>query len=153
MPNNSAFRRCLEELDVAGMRAVWAEENPHLHQPKSDYETLVTMHMARTQCAILPLKFRAYSHRWLLDNGHDSLLPDPLKPKAERLYPVVVEAVGISVNFKSPILKPIGDHVRQAMEHAVLECFADDERDPVKVKARMMEMKTRATKKLVGLIT
>jgi hypothetical protein len=74
---------------------------------ESDAEALVTLHHARTQAESIALKLRAWSHRWLLEHGYPSGLPDHLKPSAERIYPRVVEGVGISVNFRSPILQPI----------------------------------------------
>src|SRR5579872_6695472 len=123
--HSAEFRRCLVELDVAGVRKLWRHVSPHLPQPASDADALATIHVARTQTESIPLKLRAWSHRWLLDHGFPSMLPDPLKPSAERLYPRVVEGVGISVNFRSPILQPITGLVRGAMEDAVSEAYAD----------------------------
>lgn len=151
MDVGAEFRRCLEDLDVAGVRKLWAHISPNLPAPKSDAEALTTLHMARTAAESMPLKLRAYSHRWLLDRGLPSQLPDPLKPKAERLYPRVIEAVGISVNFSSPLLKPAEALIRTSMEDAVNDVFADDPHpDPALVSARMAEARERETKALFG---
>lgn len=83
------------------------------------------------------LRLRAYSHRWLLDHGLPSALPDELKPRAERMYPMIVEGVGISVLARG-VLKPVGVMIRTAMEDAVMNVYADDgSPDPMFVRARM----------------
>ena len=107
------------------------------------------LHHARTQSP-LDLKLRAYSHRWLLDRGLPSGLPDELKPKAERLYPVKVEAVGISINGGG-IFAPVIPLIRGAMEDAVLECFADGHKETEIVRPRMFEARAKAVKQLLGV--
>lgn len=77
----SAFRRCLIDLDVAGVARIWAEVAPHLPQPETPAGALVALHMARTGAASVPLKLRRYSDRWLRERGIGSLLPEPLRPK------------------------------------------------------------------------
>lgn len=149
--HSAEFRRCLEYLDVEGMRRLWRHVSPHLPQPKDDAEALVTIHHARTQTESIPLKLRAYSHRWLLDNGFPSGLPDALKPSAERIYPRVSESVGISVNFRSPILAPITHLVRGSMEDAVMDAYAEKNTEPAFLRARMAEAKSTAIRRLVGL--
>jgi hypothetical protein len=144
------FRRCLEELDAPGVRKLWRHVSPHLPAPADDAEALSALHMARTVAEAMPLKLRAYSHRWLLDHGLPSQLPDRLKPSAERLYPRVVDAVGISVNFSSPLLKPAEALVRKPMEDAVMDCFANGDRDPALVSARMAEAKAMEMRALFG---
>src|ERR1044072_6980895 len=96
-----ALRRCLEECDVAGIRALWAQIPPGMPQPHTDAEALATIHRARTEANSIALRLRAYSHRWLEDRGLPSGLPDELRPRAERMYPRVVDGVGISVNIRS----------------------------------------------------
>jgi hypothetical protein len=66
------------------------------------------------------------------------------------MYPVRASSVGISVNFKSPYLKPAGVIVRGAMENAVLDAYADGRKDPAFVKARMAEAKDKTLKQLFG---
>jgi hypothetical protein len=150
MSTSDDFRRCLEELDVAGVRQLWHFVQPNLPQPATDLEALVTLHVARTQAASIRFRLRAYSHRWLTDGGYPSMLPDELRPRAERMYPKIADAVGISVNMRSPDMKPLAVLIRQSMEDAVNECYADGKRDPVFVRARMMEARRNTLKKLLG---
>lgn len=147
---NAAFKRCLEEVDVVGIRKLWAYVSPHLPQPQTDNDALVCIHHARTQTRSISTRLRFYSHRWLLDQGYPSGLPDELKPSAERMYPRVVDGVGISVNSKNPIMKPINNIVRGAMSDAVEEAYADKKTDPVFVRARMNEARDKTVKQLVG---
>lgn len=142
-----AFRHCLEECDVIGIRRLWAHVAPDLPQPTNDHEALATLHRARTEARSIALRLRAYSHRWLLDHGYPSGLPDELKPRAERLYPQVVEAVGIAVGSKYP---EVVTSIRGAMEYAVLDTHADGVTDPVIVKNRMMEARARERRALFG---
>jgi len=143
--SQDASRRCLEELDVVGARRVWAHVAPHLPQPKTDSETLVTMHMVRTISESMPFNLRAYSHRWLLDHNYPSQLPDHLKPKAERIYPKIVTAVGISVNGPA-YMKDVLTTVRLSMEDAVNDCYADGKTEPEFVRARMKEAREKVLK-------
>ncbi len=144
----NAFLQCLEEMDVAGIRKLWRECSPHLHQPANDHEAEATLHRARTDCHRLTLKQRAYSHRWLEDRGYPSGLPDELKNKAERIYPRVVEGVGISVHIGSQILRPAEPIIRGAMEEAVEDEYSGHKVIVERVKGRMREAHDRAVKKL-----
>ena len=101
------------------------------------------LHHARTQAASMPLNLRAYSHRWLLDHGYPSGLPDELKPRAERIYPRVASAVGISVNVRSAFMKPVAEALRGAMSDAVMDAYADGKTDPAFVSARMREAREK----------
>lgn len=148
---NSEFRRCLEELDVKGVQAIWAVVSSHLPQPKTEEETLITMHITRTQTESIALKKRAYSHRWLLDHGYPSLLPDKLKSKAERYYPKVVDGVGICIKTNSDLMRPIVPFVRKAMEDSVLESYEDKVVDPVLIKLQMMNARKKTIKSLLGI--
>jgi hypothetical protein len=100
----------------------------------------------------IPFRLRAYSHRWCVDNGLPSQLPDELKPKAERIYPRIVDAVGIAVAAKSGDdgKAKLGALVRESMEHAVLEAYADGVKDPRLIQAMMMRARTRTFDKLLG---
>lgn len=142
-------RRCLEDLDVVGMRRVSAHVMPHI-AAGSDEAVLGAMHMARTQAESLPMWARAYSHRWLTERSLPSLLPDALKPRAERMYPKIVTAVGLGVTFKAPELKPAGDLIRQAGEAVIQDCYADGREDPAYVKPRMLDAIARERKALFG---
>jgi len=145
-----AMRRCLVDLDVPGLLRLWPHVFPHLPPPRDDKQALATLHFSRTQTNNIRTRERAYSHRWLEDHGLPSGLPDYLKPIAERLYPKIVEGVGISYNVRSPILKPIAPIVREAMSNAVLECYADDRKD--KIRERVFEAKDKAIRQLLGIV-
>lgn len=150
--HSAEFRRCLVECDVAGARKLWRHIAPHLPQPKTDYETLAIIHNARTQMDIgVTMKQRAYSHRWLLDNELPSSLPDHLKPYAERLYPRVVEAVGIAVKAGSPERAPLAAEIRKAMEEVAGNCMAERPRKSAEhIRSLMATARARMYKKLLG---
>ena len=146
------FRRCLETLDLVGVRTLWNRIAPHLPPPTDDHSTLIAVHHARTLANSISLKLRAYSHRWLLDHGFPSGLPDHLKPKAERMYPRIVEGVGVAVKASSSILRPVAKAVQGAMLDAVMDAYADKKTDPVFVKQRMMEARERQQKYFAELL-
>jgi hypothetical protein len=98
----------------------------------------------------LPLKLRAYSHYWLVERGLRSDLPDKYKKQAEREYPWIADSVAIAVGSRWPEVKLA---IRGAMEGAVSECYADNKRDPLIVKPRMMEKREYVRKKLFGHLT
>lgn len=149
--HQAELRRCLEQLDCAGTRKLWQHVSPHLPQPKSDAETLIALHHARTQAKSIQFKHRAYSHRWLCDNGYPSGLPDPLKPSAERIYPKIVKAVGIAVVALSASRKPAAALIERAMADAVEDAYAEGKQDDdAFVTARMHEAREK-TKKLLGV--
>lgn len=149
--SRAAFLSLLEAGDVEGLRKAWGEISPHLPQPETYAQAEITMHMARTSHEQVSLKARAWSHRWLEERSFPSQLPDALKPKAERIYPRVASAVGISVNSDNQYIKPILGEVRQSMEHAVLEAEADGKlEDSNHVYSRMMDAKDRTFRQLLG---
>lgn len=134
-------RRCLIELDIEGMVRAWGRIWPGMPVPTTRGEVLVALHLARTVSITVPLRLRAYSHRWLIDQNYPSQLPDHLKPRAEKLYPKAEAAVGISVSSKYPAVKYA---VQTAMEQAVLEAYADGHSDePEKVRQRMLEARRK----------
>ena len=151
--SSATFRNLLEAGDAPGLMAFWAEKMPSMPQPKGLEQATAAMHMARTAADSVSLRFRAYSHRWLLERDLPSQLPDKLKPSAERLYPVVVDGVGISVNTMNKWMEPAMVPIRQAMETAVEEAYADNRRDPAFVKVRMNEARDREFKALFGRLT
>lgn len=142
---SAAIRRCLLELDIDDSIKLWSLLQPGLPVPETRQEVLICLHMARTAARSMPFKARAYSHRWLVDNGYPSQLPDRLKPRAERIYPKNVESVGISVNSKYPVVK---NAIYGAMQDAVLEAYADGEKDPEVIRKRMLEARQRERKGL-----
>ena len=138
MEAGSAFLQALVEGSVTDIRALWRVVCPHLPQPRDDQEAALMMHRARTQTNSIPLKERAYSHRWLIERGLPSGLPDHLRPRAERMYPTVVDAVGIAVRSqRDPVA---AKEVRGVMENAVKEMYADGVKDPQRIKRRIMEV-------------
>ena len=137
MDHADAFRRCLIELDVVGICDLWFHVSPHLPQPKNNEEALIMMHYARTETQSIPVRLRCYSHAWLCERGLPSNLPDQLKPKASRLYPHKVKAVGIAVKAISAEGALRARIIERVMSDAVMECYADGVTDPQIIKARM----------------
>ena len=151
MDLSKEFRCCLEDLDIPTMRRLWKFVQPNLPQPTSDRETLVAIHIARTQASSIKERLRFYSHRWLLDEGYPSMLPDKLKPRAEREYPQIVEGVGIAVRGLSPLSQSVAPIIRRAMEDVVLDAYAGTSSvNPVKLKKHMMDARSCAYKKFLG---
>lgn len=150
--SSSAFLALLEAGDVKGLRSAWTKVAPHLPQPETFEHAEISMHYARTITKGVMFRKRAYSHAWLCERGLPSGLPDELRPKAERIYPRIGLAVGISVNARNPLLKPIVGEVRKAMEHAVLDAEAEGKlADAPFVKQRMTEARERTYKQLLGV--
>lgn len=144
-------RRAIADLDVETARRHWSSMFPG--QPLvDDARILAMLHLSRTMTPGIADKLRFYSHRWLVDRNLPSFLPDHLKAKAEREFPVVVTGVGIAVKFRSPLLRPIGDQVQTAMADAVLEAQADGRLDDVEhVRRRMAQAKAETMGKLIGV--
>ena len=148
----AAFRHVLESGDVEDFRAIQARCFPHQYQPKTDEEAAFSLHYARTQADFLSLRHRAWSHRWLLERGYPSGLPDALKPKAERLYPRIAEGVGIAVKTSSALLKPAAKELQRVMGEAVEDIYADDPHpNPALVSARMAEARAIEERRLFGI--
>lgn len=142
----SEFVSLLEAADLDGLCAFWRKGPRHL-QPRDRREAEILMHHTRTGSRAVRMRARAWSHRWLIERGLPSGLPDILRPRAERLYPVVVGAVAIASMQQAPTTQPL----RRAMEAAVLEVYADyREPDPAVVRARMFEARARERRKLLG---
>ena len=151
MDSAAALKQCLEEMDVSGIRSLWHLVAPNAPQPETDFEAMVTLHMARTKMKILTKRQRYYSHRWLLDHNQESLLPDEEKPSAERMYPQIKRSVGISINSGSSLVGPAIPIIRGAMESAVLEAYGDGRGDDIPfVRERMAQARTKAVKLLFG---
>jgi hypothetical protein len=145
IPHAAEYRRCLVDLDVAVVRRLSAHTDPHLPQP-TDSEALACLHMARTASQTIVPRLRYYSHRWLLDRGLPSQLPDRLKRSADRMYPRKVTAVGIAVGSPLP---QVSRSISGAMEYAVADCFANgDGDDHLTVRTRMIEARLRERRAL-----
>lgn len=152
MQHSAEFFRCMVAMDVAVARRLWAHMNAHLYQPASDDEMAIVLHHARTQSDQVPLRKRAYSHAWLRERSLPTGLPDALRPAAERLYPVIVDAVAISCRGSSPLMAPIVGLVRKSMENAIEDAYAEGRREPGFVRARMEEARQGTVKKLLGRV-
>lgn len=136
------FGRCLQDLDIQAAAELWPTIFPGSPLPNKG-GLLTFLHHARTQADSIPFKLRAYSHRWLTERDLPSGLPDMLKPKAERIYPRIAEAVGVSVKAMSAASIPLARAMELAMSGAVEEAYANGNRDPEFVKARMQEARAR----------
>ena len=101
MSLQSAFQECLDDGDVLRCKALWGKVYPHLPQPQDISEAEVVLHCARTAAESLRLEKRLYSHAWLDERGLRSALPDDLRPKTQRIHPVIFPAVGVSVKAMS----------------------------------------------------
>lgn len=140
MTQSLHFRRCLEDGDVDLLMKMWGAWFPHLPQPEDRNGAEIMLHHARTQAESVPLKLRAWSHKWLTERRLPSGLPDHLKPKAERISPVIVDAVGISVVSRSGDTER-AKAIQGAMGNAVMEMYADGVTDPERVSKRMAEVR------------
>lgn len=155
-PHAALMRQCLRDIDVNGMRKLHTHVFPQ-YPAGDDASILLNIHVARVRARWLNLKARAYSHRWLLDNGYPSDLPDHLKPKAERLYPRVVTATAYAFGgvFGSPHLRPLKKEVEAAVHTVILDTYATDKVDAIdhdKLRAHMHATKDQTIRKLVGRI-
>lgn len=159
MPVNSAdavryhaqFRRALEDGDYMLLWKLWAHIMPHLPALKTPQEAQAVMHRARTESVTLHVDKRAYSHRWCLDNGIPSGLPDALKPRAERMYPEPVKAVGVAVSLPK-IFREVAREIEGAMSGAVEELAADgvDLNNRAAVHALMFERREQVLDVMLG---
>ena len=86
------FRRCLLELDVAGVIKLHQHVSPHLPVPTKE-QALVSLHQARTIARSVPEKLRIYSRAWLDERA-----------RAAR-EPLVKESVGYATNTKDTVLR------------------------------------------------
>ena len=151
MDSDAAIKQCLEEMDVDGIRSLWHLVAPDAPQPETNFEAMVTLHMARTQMKIMTKRQRYYSHRWLLDHNHPSLLPDAERPSAERMYPQVKRSVGIALGSASSVVESAVPIIRGAMERAVMEVYADGREDDTPlIRKHMAEARDKAVKGLFG---
>lgn len=147
---HEVMRRALEDHDVSTARRLWAVVMPKMPQPRSEHEATVILHIACTQTPTVKFKSRAYSHQWLLERGLPSSLPDNLRPKAQRMYPVIADVIGIACGNVSEAMKPVVPIVRGAMEDVVMDHYADGVKDPTIIKPRMLDARKKAIKKLFG---
>lgn len=151
MSAQSEMLAALESGDAKRCALITKVLYPHMPPPENDLAVDAAMHLARTDTPAISFRARAWSHRWLTERGLPSRLPDDLKPRAERLYPRVVEAVFVSANTNSPFLKPVAKLVQASMCDAVEEAAADGKLgDPGFVRARMEQARVRTFQQLLG---
>jgi hypothetical protein len=143
---NKAMHEALETLDTDALGKIWAIARPGMPQLRTDKARLAAAHMARTQMPTIAFRLRAYSHAWLLERGYPSQLPDEMRRSAERVYPVKVGVVGISVNAPAH-RADLAKEIRTSMEYAVEDCYANGDKDPAIVHPRMMEARRNALKR------
>lgn len=147
----SEFRAALEAGNFRQLRRISEKAEPHLPRLTDD-QAEVVMHDARTRAESVPLKKRLWSHRWLSERGHQSGLPDRLRPSAEQVCPQIVAAVGISIKTTSAIIAPAAEAIRSEMEMAVKEADADGRlEDSAFVRARILEARARALRSYLGI--
>lgn len=140
--------RCLRDCDVGAVMKLWKHISPDMPQPDNEHQARVMIHYARTRMQKMPNRYRFYSHCWLRDEGLPSALPDNMRPRAERLYPVGVRAVGVSSGKAGGEKTEFNYAVQKAMSDAVLETYADGHQDqPQIVKARIMEKRAEFKRK------
>lgn len=148
---NTTFINLLEAGDINDLCEYLSINYPHLPKPDNPAEAEVILYIARTECEYVSFRKRAYAHAWLSERGLPSKLPDKLKPKAERLYPIFKDAVGISVNTGNEYFRPAFLQVRRAMEIAVEDIYANNDQDDIiLVKRRMREAKADESRRLFG---
>lgn len=109
MKHGDELLRCLVEMDVAAARRLFAHVFPHMHQPESDEDMRLQMHLARVQTKRVPQRLRIFSRHWL----------------KERSAGRIALAVGISVVASGPRRKRQAIAVREAMEDAVRKSLKD----------------------------
>jgi hypothetical protein len=141
---NEQFHEALERLDIPLLRKIWLHVRPNMPHAASDEEALVVAHMTRTQVPSIRFKLRAYSHAWLIERGLPSQLPDKLRPKAERIYPVIIPAVGIATRNNHEVARAI----RRAMVEAVLDAGIHD---PILTKRAILAARAKTRSKLLGI--
>lgn len=149
---NTAMRQCLIDVDVGLMRKLTATVFPQFPAPGTDAEVEGSIHYARTVAESIPFRYRAYSHAWLCERALPSGLPDDLRPKAERMYPRIVDAVGVAVlatGSTSEEKRQLGGLVRDAMNEVVMDHYSSDRaREPERIKRDMLRRRTEFWKRL-----
>lgn len=136
-----ALRRALMELSISDARRICEEVYPSMPLPKEDEAVLMAMHQLRTAHDVIPARQRYYSHRWLLDHGFASRLPDRLKAPAERMYPKVIHTVLFAPAGKAgPEATGL---ITAAVNDAILDCEANGDLLTPWTKIQMMRARHR----------
>jgi len=139
---SAAMFNCIREIDVKRAMGIWKSERPNAAQPENEYQATMMLHYARARMPSMPEQLRFYSHSWLINNGFPSELPDELKPKAQRMYPILAGAVGVSSGSLGGRKSAFNYAIDKVMSDAVLETHADGYKlDSPIVKHRILEMR------------
>jgi hypothetical protein len=146
--HSNEMYRCLRDCDTAGAMKLWKHVKPDMPQPENEHQALVLIHYARTQMRKMPNKLRFYSHCWLVGESLPSALPDNMRPRAQRMYPIIVKAVGVGSGSFGGVKRPFNIAIQSVMVDAVKECQADgyDLGSPV-VKNRILEKRAEFKKR------
>lgn len=92
-----AVVRALEEGDVKFILRNWSTLFPAYPAPKDEEEAEITLHVARTAAQSVQMELRNYSHKWLMERGYPSMLPQHLREIA------VKGQTGIGVSLRGSI--------------------------------------------------
>jgi hypothetical protein len=150
MSAQTEFHAALASCDVRLVRKASAKLFPHLPQPHTYADAEKSMHMSRTQLPTLSDSQRLYSHQWLTERGLPSQLPDELRPKAERVHPVIAEGVMVAVLAQTEEMRPFAQVLERAMSDAVADAYANGDTAPAIVKDRMQAARSRTYRDLLG---
>jgi hypothetical protein len=131
------FRRCLIQMDVAGMMRLWAYVAPHLAR-QSPKHALISMHMARCEMKHIATRLKVYSQEWLIERGYQKVdgrwvsgvLPDE----------VISSAVGIAVRSSDPRVRK---RIHRAMSDALENERARGATDPERQREAMLRARAR----------
>jgi len=148
----SDYYRALEAGDSKELRRLWSHSHSHLPQV-SEKEAEKMLHLARCGTGTLPLKLRAYSHRWLVERNIPSPLPDEIRPECERLYPRIADSVALCFRASNPAFKEVAAYAQHKASLAVEEMWAENDKDPLRVRNRIKEVKLQSEREMLGHYT
>lgn len=137
MLHGAEFRRCLIQMDVAGLMRLWTHVAPHLGG-QSPKDVLVSMHIARCEMRHISPGLQSYSQDWLLERGYrkiDGRWVSGLVP-AE----ATASAVGIAVRSSNPLVRA---RIHRAMSDALENEYAKGTTDPEKQREAMLRARAR----------
>lgn len=135
--HGAEIRRCLENLDVAGMLRIWKHVAPHLCN-QGPAQALISMHMARVEMKTLGRKLKAYSRDWLLERGYQ--LIDGKWVEGAPPPTVYSNAVGIAVRSNMP---EVGRRIHGAMVDALENELAKGTMEPEKQREAMLKARAK----------
>lgn len=141
MKHGSEFRRCLIEGDVRGILALHRHVSPHLPQPTMA-DALVSLHMARVECSIIPEQAKRWSRAWLLDNGYTRKDGRWQRTDTKELR-IFASAVGISSGMPGTPKNRFNYQVEAIMEDALLNSMAKGINEPQMQKENMLKARAK----------